>query len=354
MSGADSTELSADWLFCSYSWSSNCTKLVCLLTDGQGYVLEPTVISLTNVKEYDSRLHCSYSAFKDLLYFCVDFASSACQRWHFVFTCTGQPSNKDKDAWKKLLTTERVNSINEQLVSNGLVGQLMTSQSCSTVLSVSVVSLEPCDHLKVISTPGDNSSACLLVLPSRAESEAALKLNSEQKKDHDTTSTFTELTTETISLSTGSIGPTSGGGLEDFPFSVHTVDDPDGFVYLQAGGSPLSTSGAGLSSVESGLLPFVNSPHPSTTDHQRLGSLAAETPTSDLGSMLLGNRLTDGSSVRGDNYQQQTHSSLALAYLFEARSQASNGKDKTSVMKVISLLIYIFSRSLVFYLFSIL
>jgi hypothetical protein len=155
MSGADSTELSADWLFCSYSWSSNCTKLVCLLTDGQGYVLEPTVISLTNVKEYDSRLHCSYSAFKDLLYFCVDFASSACQRWHFVFTCTGQPSNKDKDAWKKLLTTERVNSINEQLVSNGLVGQLMTSQSCSTVLSVSVVSLEPCDHLKVISTPGN-------------------------------------------------------------------------------------------------------------------------------------------------------------------------------------------------------
>ena len=196
---------------------------------------------------------------------------------------------------------------------------------------------------------GENSSACLLVLPSRAESEAVSKLNSEQKKDHDaSTNTFTELTTETISLSTGSIGPTSEGGLEGLPFSVHTVDDGS-FVYLP--GSPLSTSGAGLSSVESGLLPFVNSPHPSTTDirsdHQRLGSLAAETPTSDLGSMLPGSRLTDGSSVRGDNYRQQPDSNLALAYLFESGTQASQGKDKASVIKVILLCLYLMSWDIV-------
>ena len=166
-------ELSADWLFCSYSWSSDCSKLVCLLTDGQGHVLEPTVISLTklvssmldtltlddqfvfSVNGCDSKLQCSYSAFRDMLSFCVDFISSACQGWHFVFTFTGQPSKEDKEAWNKLLTTERVNSINEQLVSSSLVGHLVTSQSCSTVLSASVVSLEPCHRLRVISTPGN-------------------------------------------------------------------------------------------------------------------------------------------------------------------------------------------------------
>lgn len=74
--------------------------------------------------------------------------------WHFVFTCIGDSAKEDKEAWKKLLTAERLHSINEQLASNSMAGNLVASRSYSTVLSAAVVSVDPSHSLRVISTQG--------------------------------------------------------------------------------------------------------------------------------------------------------------------------------------------------------
>lgn len=185
---------------------------------------------------------------------------------------------------------------------------------------------------------GENSSACLLVLPSEADAKAVSKAGSREKKDDEGgTSTFTELTTETIALGAGSIGTSPGSVLEDF-----TVDGTNTFVLLpdiQTDGSPLLTCESGLPSVESELLPFGNTSHPSSASaqadhHQRLVSLTAETPTSDLGSMLPGSGQSDRSSVRGESCGQKTDSNVAVAYLFESGPQVNQGKDGSSVVKV--------------------
>lgn len=173
LAGVEDVDQSSDWLFCSYSWTSDSARLVCMVTDGQGHVLEPTVVSLTKLvnkccrcvhivnlvcclsaDQKDSKLQCSYSAFKDLLLLCVEFIWSACQSWHFVFSCNGETSIEERNAWKKLLTTERINAINEQLVSHTVAGGMVGGRSCSTLLSVSVVSFDSTHGLRLLSSPG--------------------------------------------------------------------------------------------------------------------------------------------------------------------------------------------------------
>eukprot|EP00118_Oscarella_pearsei_P014074 m.118515 g.118515 ORF g.118515 m.118515 type:complete len:2039 (+) comp37645_c0_seq3:48-6164(+) len=277
----------SNWLLCGYTWIEEGRLLVGVLTDGQGSILEPTVIAMPKCsEEKENSGHLPFlSVLKDLYSFCCDFVSHSRLEFHVVFSRLGPLSQAESQAWNQILNQKRLLAMNQKLADCGIAKQLPSTYKHATILSVSVVNLEFEEELQVLSVPGKKSSSTLVVFSSDFDAKKI--------------STFKELSSETIPLLSGNVNldnfetsatTAAAATLDNLNFDVSGTDNQNDLVILSEI-RPLSKRGdeGGRNSTSSGLDTFLlNSPPPPPSSEPgsaarmsdfRPVSLSANTPT---------------------------------------------------------------------------